>query len=329
MTRKSIRIATVFAVAATLIAGCANDDGSEGGSESTGGSGGEAIQVAYVLPSLDNQAYKAGVDAMRAAVEEDGNIDFQVYAGKAADDATQQITNLRTAVAKDADAIIVLPTDPAVLSKPLQTLASDTPVVAVGAEIPDFELDGLVLFPDRTGGELAGRYLAENVEDGSSIGILHCQPGNPVLDQRVSGAKSEWTEKNFEIAATLDAKCDNATGRAVMTDMLTAHPDLDAVFSVSDSQTIGALRAVKVARKDPFFVSYDAQPAALQKVKSGELDGTVDIQIPRGAAEAIPMAAKLARGQTIASDVINVPPRMATPENVEQILAELGGASMG
>ena len=46
--------------------------------------------------------------------------------------------------------------------------------------------------------------------------------------------------------------------------MISAHPDLDAVFSTSDSQSIGAVKALKAAGKDPLFVSFDAQPAVVE-----------------------------------------------------------------
>ena len=46
----------------------------------------------------------------------------------------------------------------------------------------------------------------------------------------------------FDFVAEADAGCDPEKGRKAMEDMITRHKDLDAVFSTSDSQSIGMVR---------------------------------------------------------------------------------------
>jgi ABC-type sugar transport system substrate-binding protein len=46
--------------------------------------------------------------------------------------------------------------------------------------------------------------------------------------------------------------------------MLSSHPDLDAIHSISDTQTLGAVKATTAVHKDPIVVSLDAQPEALE-----------------------------------------------------------------
>jgi ABC-type sugar transport system substrate-binding protein len=166
--------------------------------------------------------------------------------------------------------------------------------------------------------------MAETVPDGAQVGILSCFPGQfPQIEDRVRGAKSQWEGKNYDIVATLDAQCDNAKGRRAMADLLTAHSDVDAVFSVSDSQTIGALSAIKQAGKDVTIVSYDAQPTVVEKVKTGDVAGTVDIDLVRGGKEALRLAAAAARGEDH-EKMVNVPPRIINKDNVDEFEASAG-----
>src|SRR5919109_1063116 len=67
------------------------------------------------------------------------------------------------------------------------------------------------------------------------------------------------------------SKCDPEKGRKAMENMISAHPDIDAVFSTSDSQSLGAVKALKAAGKDPVFVSFDAQAPVVKAIRAGDV----------------------------------------------------------
>jgi ABC-type sugar transport system substrate-binding protein len=85
-----------------------------------------------------------------------------------------------------------------------------------------------------------------------------------------------------------------------MENMISAHPDLDAVFSTSDSQSIGAAKALQAAGKDPLFVSFDAQPAVVDEIKSGSgVDASVAWSAREIGADAVKAAVAAARGEPV------------------------------
>jgi ribose transport system substrate-binding protein len=319
------RCLACFVMAALLgAAGCGEDEDAA----SSAASGKKRVKVSLIIPSQNNEAFKENVDASKAAAEKDGAIDFKVYSGTVDTDVTQQIANLRAALTQQPDAVIVLTSDTKAMSKPLINAAkTGAKIVVMESKIENFEPDATVLFPDLNGGKVAGGFIAETAKDGASVGFVSCFPGQfESIENRIRGAKSAWTGKNFEIAATVDGQCDNAKGRAATADLLTAHPDVDVIYSVSDSSAVGALSATKQAGKDPLLVSYDGQSTVVQKIADGEIDATVDINITKGSQAAVRLAAAAARGEQH-EKVVEVPAQLVTKENAAQVLSRRGGGN--
>jgi ABC-type sugar transport system substrate-binding protein len=72
------------------------------------------------------------------------------------------------------------------------------------------------------------------------------------------------------------------------------------VFSTSDGQTMGAIEALKAAKKDPTFVSFDAQPEAVEAIKAGNIvDASSGWSARTLGAEAIKAAIAAAEGETV------------------------------
>ena len=117
---------------------------------------------------------------------------------------------------------------------------------------------------------------------------------------RFDGFKAGLGGAQFEIVANGDAECDRAKARRVMEDMLSANPDVDAVFSTSDTQSPGAVAALKAAGVDPAFVSYDAQPEVVKAIQAGDV---IDASIAQSArvigTEAVKAAVGAARGEPV------------------------------
>jgi ribose transport system substrate-binding protein len=146
---------------------------------------------------------------------------------------------------------------------------------------------------------------------GGKVGLLLCVAGHPVTVARVKGFEEGLKGGGpFEIVARADAECDRDKGRKVMEDMITAHPDIDAVFSTSDGQSMGAVEALKAAGKDPTFVSFDAQPEAVEAIKAGNvIDASSGWSARTLGAEAVSAAIAAAKGE-------EVPPGRVIPVTV-------------
>ena len=135
--------------------------------------------------------------------------------------------------------------------------------------------------------------------------MILCVAGHPVTSARYEGFKAGLGAAEFDVAATADAQCDPEKGRKAMENMISAHPDLDAVFSTSDSQSIGAAKALEAAGKDPLFVSFDAQPAIVDEIKSGAaVDASVAWSARELGADAVKAAVAAARGEPVEKETL-------------------------
>jgi ABC-type sugar transport system substrate-binding protein len=296
------------AVLALAVAGCGSgDDSGGGGSPAKAGADAKPVRVAVIMPSLDNDFYiaeKAGADA---EAERQANADVSISAGRersSVDDITGAIDD---AIAKGVDAIAVNGSDDAPLIPALKrVIAAKIPLVLFDA--PADQLKGqyatYVGTDNAAGGRAAGAWLREHLPGGGDVGLLLCVAGHPVTTARVNGFE-QAAGKRFKVVAQGDAQCDREKGRTVMEDMISAHPKLDAIFSTSDSQTPGAIAALKAAKVDPMFVSFDAQPASVKAIEAGDiLDADSGWSGRTIGADAVKAAVKAARGEQLPPEQI-------------------------
>jgi ribose transport system substrate-binding protein len=283
------------------LAACGDDDSEGDSGGSAGGDSGEKVTMSFILAALDNPFYVAQKEGIEAEAAKHPEADVSVSAGRSRTSADQVVSLIEDATAQGVDAIAVNGSD----TKPLipvlsRVIEQDIPLVLFDA--PADELDGkyagYVGTDNAAGGRAAGEWLREQLPDGGDVGLIVCVAGHPVTQARVDGFK-EGAGEGFKAVSTLDAECDRAKARKVAEDILAAHPDVDAVFSTSDTQTLGALPAFKAANADPLIISFDAQPEAVDAIKAGTLDATAGWSATELGAEAFKSALAAAKGEQV------------------------------
>jgi ribose transport system substrate-binding protein len=300
-----MRIKPVAALCAATIAlagvsACGGSDDEE--APATTATPAKPVRVAVVMAALDNDFYVAQKEGAEAAAAEHPEAKVTVSAGRERTASDEVIGLIEDALAKDVDAIAVNGSD----TKPLlpvlrQVLDANVPLVLFDASADELNdrLAAYIGTDNRAGGEAGGKWLAEEMPEGGRLGVVLCVAGHPVTTARLDGFKAGMGSA-FEVVATADAGCDRAKGRQVMEDMISAHPDLDAVFSTSDTQTLGAIEALKAAKKDPRMVSFDAQPDAVKAIESGTvLDASVAWSAKELGGNAVEAAIAAAKGEAV------------------------------
>jgi ribose transport system substrate-binding protein len=306
MKVKAMLCLSILGVAAVV--GCGEDGGgAAGGGETT-----EPVRVAVVLAALDNPFYVAQKEGIEEEAANHADADVSVSAGRERTASDEVIGLIEDAIAKDVDAIAVNGSD----NKPLIPVlrrAIDAGIPLVLFDAPADELEGeyatYIGTDNEAGGTAAGEWLKTAMPDGGEVGLLLCVAAHPVTRARVQGFEAGLKGGGpFKIVSRGDAECDRDKGRKVIEDMLTAHPDIDAIFSTSDGQTMGGIEALKAAKKDPTVVSFDAQPEAVEAIKAGNvLDASSGWSARTLGSEAIKAAIAAAKGETVpASRVIPV-----------------------
>jgi simple sugar transport system substrate-binding protein len=100
--------------------------------------------------------------------------------------------------------------------------------------------------------------------------------GNPTLDDRVTGML-DTLGSAAEVVAKTPTDCDQTKGLDAAQDILTAHPDVDAIYSACGPPLIGALEAIKSAGKEGklITVGFDASPDEVAAIAGGTESGSV------------------------------------------------------
>jgi ribose transport system substrate-binding protein len=319
---KRVLVAVGLIAALVATAACGGSDNKASGSEgSTTANAGKKITV--IMPSLANDAYlleKAGAEAEAKRSPGDK---VSIVTGTGAS-SSELVSKIEDAVTRGSNVIAINAGDPKPVIPALKrAVQQGVKVVVFDVPIPELtQQSSFVGLDNRQGGELAGKWLAAHAASGGQLGILHCIPGLEITDDRVAGFKSGLGGAPFKLVATLDAKCDREKGRTTMENMLSAHPDLDAIYSISDTQTFGAVKAIQAVHKDPVVVSFDAQPEALKDIQAGTvIDASVG-QFPfKVGALAVKTAISVAQGKTVPKQVIS-PLIMVDKTNVAQFTAD-------
>jgi len=298
VNHRAVALAACASMAAAL-AGCGSDDAASGDGD---GGGAKPVRVAVVMASLDNEFYVAQKEGIEAEAARQDGADVSVSAGRERASADDVIGLIEDAMAKQPDAIAVNGSDTAPLIPVLKrVIAAGIPLVLFDAPADELNSDlaAYIGTDNEAAGRAAGAWLAEQAADGGELGLITCVAGHPVTRARVKGFEA-GVGSTFKVVAQGDAGCDRAKGRQVMEDMLSAHPELDAVFSTSDSQSLGASAALQAAGKDLEFVSFDAQPQVVQAIEGGKvIDASAGWSAKEIGGDAVKAAVAAAREQPV------------------------------
>lgn len=311
------------AAALALAAGAAACGGGENdaaaGKPGAGGppQAAEPVRVAVVMASLGNDFYIAQKAGAEAEAKQHSDAEVTISAGRAQGSTDDVVALIENAIAKQVDAIAVNGSD----TKPLlpvlrRVLDADIPLVLFDAPADELNdrLAAYIGTDNRAGGEAGGAWLQARRPDGGKVGVVLCVAGHPVTTARLEGFKA-GAGPGFELVATADAGCDAEKGRKAMEDMLARHDDLDAVFSTSDSQSIGMVKALQAADQDPLFVSFDAQPAIVKDIEAGTVvDASVAWSAQAIGADAVSAAIAAARDEPVQAKTL-VPVTVVSADN--------------
>ncbi|HZN73752.1 MAG TPA: sugar ABC transporter substrate-binding protein [Micromonosporaceae bacterium] len=310
MRRSTKLIAILAGGALTLALGaCSGDDPANGGND--------VLKVGFIT-KFPVDFYDIMVDAVKKYDNEHADVEVIFGQGKSGTDDEGIINTIENMIAQNVKAIAVTPTSPAVKGALDKAVAAGIKVVLVDNDIPGWTGKSSVVATDNlAGGKLAGTWLASNLPAGATIGILQGRVGNPSLDDRVKGMKEMLGDK-ARVVGEPATDCDQTKGLNAAQDLLTANPNLTAIYGACGPPIIGALQAIKSAGKKPgdiIVIGFDASPDELTAISAGEQTGSVAQFPAKMGLLGIETAVAAARGQTVNPNV-DTGTEMVTKDNV-------------
>jgi simple sugar transport system substrate-binding protein len=201
--------------------------------------------------------------------------------GKSATDDAGEIAAIQDMVTAGVKGIAIAPTSPAVVPALKAAQKAGVKIVLIDNDIPSWKGKSSVVATNNfNGGVLAGKYIAARLKPGDKLGILAGVPGVPSLDDRVNGMLKGLgaLKSKLKIVGKLETDCDQTKGFNQAQTILTANPDLKAMYSACGPPAVGADQALTDAHVDPksfVMVGYDAQPDEVALIAKGRENASV------------------------------------------------------
>ena len=259
------------------------------------------IKVAVIVKSVTSDYWKIVGTGVDAAMKADPSIEATFTGPNEETDIEGQIRMIEAQISAKVDAIAVAPSQADQLQPTLQkAVDAGIPVVLIDTNIAAFDAKSAFVGTDnRLGGTMAGEFIAGKLQAGDEVAIIRGAAGDPVHNLREEGATEALTKAGMKVVAVQPADSDRAKGQSVAENLLTANPNLKAIYCTNDEMALGALNAAKAAGKTLVIVGFDASPNALDSIEAGELSGSV-AQFPTKIGELGTLtAAAVARGEKV------------------------------
>ncbi|MER9883180.1 sugar ABC transporter substrate-binding protein [Mesorhizobium sp. M0118] len=281
---------------------------------------GLAIAVAFSVPASAADKIKVGLitkfpvpfystmeDAAKKYAAAHPEIELVTGQGQAATDIEGQIALIESMITQGVKGLAITPVDPTVAPALDKAVAAGIKVVLVDNSIPNWKgQTALVSTNNLNGGKIAGEYLKTVLKSGDKIGILQGVPGVPALDDRVTGMMEGLGDVKVEVVGKGATNCTLELGTSVTEDILTANPDLKAIYSACGPPIPGAVKSISnagIANHNLIVVGFDACCGEIEAIKSGAEDASV-AQFPAKMGElGIDTVVKAIRGEPVEANV--------------------------
>ncbi len=173
----------------------------------------------------------------------------KVYATDGQEDASKQISDIQSLISKNVDLIIANPATLAVSPAIQQACARGIPVITYDRFVtPQTNITASMYADEVQDGYNSGKGIVDTLKGKGNVVILGGIPGIGVTEDRIKGAKLAFKEApGIKLLATGYSNYDPATGRKVTEQWLTKYPQIDAIWSDSGVQAVGAIQALKAA----------------------------------------------------------------------------------
>lgn len=282
-------VAAIAAAIALAAAGCGSGSSGSSSSASSGSSDGGAnakkhVNIAMFVVATANTHQQGAIRGAKAAVAEAGNASIHVFGANFV--PKTQVNQVQDAIASGQyDALLIDSVDGTVMIPAIRQALAKGIRVACAFSIcgPDQlkfskQIDGIV-------GQYAADYRFLGNANAAAIAracgsknpckVVYMD-GTPTLAADVSYTKG-WYEAikkypNINVVAKGEGQFAAGPAAQAMKDIIQAHPDIDAVGSVSDQEITGVAQALKespLRGKKVILVGDGGSELAVQGIKAG------------------------------------------------------------
>ena len=165
-------------------------------------------------------------------------------------DVTKQVNDIESLISQEVDAILCIPNSGTAVVPALKQ-ATEMNIVTVPFNLPADGTDYTAYVgvdPARKGAR-NGEWLAKAVGKGGKVVALGGLPGNSYTAAGWGAAEPILKEAGIEILAFRDAYWEEDRAKVIMSDLISAYPQIDGIWCDGSQVATGALKALLAANK--------------------------------------------------------------------------------
>lgn len=336
--RPWVLAASSLAVGSLLLTGCVSNEPADTGEGAAAAEPatandepGDTVTIGFTAPAADHGWMSAITRAAEDRAEGFEDVDLQVAEGT--NDVNLQIAAVETFINNGVDAIVILPFDGAALTDvATQAMEAGITVINVDREFTSpFAARATVLGDNYGMGVSAGTYMCEQLGDDPDAVVAEIAgiDSLPLTQDRSQGFADALSDCGLEVSNRVAADFTVQGGQAAAANLLSAAPQIDAIWNHDDDQGVGVLAAVEQAGRDEFFMVGGAGSAnVMREIQEGDsvLQATV-VYPSTQAADGVSLARLVEQEKDMDDLVSSQVPRqvqlfapVVTADNVDQYL---------
>jgi ribose transport system substrate-binding protein len=283
-----------------------------------------ANDLVYLTPGLDLPFWRYLSKGVEAEAKKSG-FGYQVLDSR--NNAQTQLKNAQDAIARGVSGIIISPTDSSTCPSVLDLAAkAKIPVVIADIGTNSGAYVSFIISDNRDGAYNTGKALVEAMKEkgwaGGTVGISSISLARNNGKLRTAGFRQAIEEGGIKECALQQMQAYTAEETFKFTqDMLTANPEMRGMFIQTDTPTLGAVRAIRAARRNGqvAVAAFDGIPEFVDLIQKGEIVAS-GMQQPYLMGEKSGEAmVKFLKGQPVEKQIL-VPIVVVTSKNIAKLL---------
>ncbi len=279
MSRKRWKLMLVgISVLALISAACGGSEGSNTtlAGETTTTASAEPVRIGLVLPDLTNQTINDLYKGAQARADELGNVELSEGGTS---DTGPWLDACNAFVASGVDVLMYDTLDGDAHTGCIEDAnAAGILVVCLLACTSGGVQDATIALDFFADGQIIGRWMAEKVGPGGKVAFIEGLPGDEAAAAIGDGFLDGLAEAcpDCELVARAVGGPDRDTAFTAATNVLTANPDLDGMYALSDDMAMGAFEALSTAglADKVVLAGHNGTCEAMGSIVNGDLDFT-------------------------------------------------------
>lgn len=233
-----------------------------------------AMKIGFSVSTQVNPFYKAMADGVRDQAKADG---MEVTVLNAEDKLEKQIADVEDLIQKKIDVLIINATHDGAAAVLNKAADAGIPVITLQRGVPGAKVVSHIGTDNVVIGREGAEWIAKKLNGKGNVVVMEGISGAASSEDRKKGSAEVWPKyPGIKIVAQQSGKYDRAVALGVMENILQAQPQIDAVFCFNDEMAMGALAAVKAAKRTGILITgMDANKDAREAVAKGELAMTI------------------------------------------------------